>query len=706
MKNKFKFFTLIFMILTTSLKAYSFSQKDIISPAQGVWGNLQPLVLNCASDEEVFYSLTGLDPLVSGFSYDGPILIDEEGDVTLKITVLSADGTRSDFSVNYSVVKSSYNINSEEYNFIQSIKQNPILPFYSGTEFELPETFLYSTSNSIKPYLAAKKFTLNEKNIFERYVPFTISDKKYSFHFVLQILQNENAVNGKLPFVSRSVPFEIRDWENFKFTGKNFIYQIDNEYWGLDLSERKLDRSVWHTVRWQSIAYEKGNPVQQVRLPPKPEVQIVKNSDRSETAKILSDKKFLFVPENSLQNTKTYFYDSVTVDTFEGDDLTSNLNFSIYYENVFQGKISVPFSVDKRNPQSPLIQSSSVSSYTRKDVNIEISGEEDCRIFYAVSEAFETDSAAEIDENLIFNKISADDFKLYDGNTITLRSSTGKVSFYKISAYCEDLAGNKSVASEYCVVLDEFNYYLDPSSESKIADGTYLNPFVSFEQALETINKNEYTILNVKGNIFLSQKEYNITSDCLIKGNQGHFIFGSGTLLCAKNVNLGFENMILEKDATSYSGENSSNFFESENSSVSIKSCELIGIFEDNGILLNFSSGTLNLEDCGLTVNSLSYACALNTLLTKINCKNSRITSSAETAVNFSVNGAFSNIENSNFTVISKMGRCLEFVEATAKISGNTFSANLTSDSNGSSSVWKDADSNFLLNENNNQEGF
>ncbi len=474
----------------------------------------------------------------------------------------------------------------------------------------------------------------------------------------------------------------------------------------LIVTERKLDRSVWHTVRWQSIAYEEGNPVQEMKLPPKPEVQIVKNSDFSETAKILSSEKFLFAVDNPFENTKNYFYDSITVDTFEGDEFEANLSFCVYYENVFQGKILIPFSIDKRKPQSPVIRSSSISSYTRKDVNLEISGEDGCRIFYAVSPAFETDSAAEIDANLVFKNIFADDFKLYDGSTITLTAPSEKVSFYKISAYSEDPAENKSSISEYCVVLDEFNYYLDSSSKSETADGTYINPFVTFEQALETINKNEYTILNISGDICLSQSEYDITSDCLIKGNHGRLIFGRGTLLCAKNANLTFENLIIEKDSQSYSGENSKNFLEAENSFVSIKSCELIGIFEESGILLNLSSGGLNLEDSGLTVNSSSYACAFNSLFSKITCKNSRITSSAETAVNFSVNGAFSVIENSSFTVIAKMGRCLEFVEATAQISGNTFTADLSSDLKGSSPVWKDADSNFVLNENNSQEGF
>ena len=58
-----------------SFLASAFSEKDIISPARGQWCNQQVLVLDSSSALELYYSFSGTDPFVSGFAYDGPVLI-------------------------------------------------------------------------------------------------------------------------------------------------------------------------------------------------------------------------------------------------------------------------------------------------------------------------------------------------------------------------------------------------------------------------------------------------------------------------------------------------------------------------------------------------------------------------------------------------------------------------------------------------------
>lgn len=711
MKIFLKKFVLIFVFFIFSLKIYAFSKKDILSPREGTWGNLQALVLNYDDSVELYYSLSGSDPLVSGFAYDGPVLIDETDNVVLKITALDKDGKRSDFTINYSVKNFTYNANSTGYNFIQSIKENPIKRFYSGTEFYLPNEFLYSTDNNLMPYLKAQNLNIDSQNLIERYVPISISDKNDAmFHFVLHIVPQENIQNNSLPLISRTVPFEIRDWEYFKFTGKNLIYQIDDDFWGLDLNEKKLDRSVKHTIRWQSIAYEEGNPVQEIILPPKPNVKIQKNENSSINISIPEDNKFYFAPDNSIQDYKIpqNFFSSITVDTFSGDDFTKDLSFSVYYENIFQGKVSASVSIDKKPPVAPKIESSSASSYTRKEVLIEIKSPENQKIFFAQSLPYENDNASENEAEKIFKNLTVQNYSEYKGQNIKLTSISNKVSFYKICAYCQDENGNKSDVSEYCVIVDEFNYYLNPNSKDlEIQDGTYSHPFVNFEQALSVINQNEYTKLNVTGNIKLNESEYKISSDCLIHGNNAKFIFSPETVLLidsdTKNLNVSFENLVLEKNSQN---SDSNKMLEVKNSDLSVLNCELIGIFDSNGILVDIKNGELKLQNSGFTVNALSYACALNSDLTKINCENARITSSAPTAVCFSIKASNSKISTSNFTVIANLGRCLEIVEATVALENNRFVVNSSSGIKNISPVWKDSSSNYSVYENNIVEAF
>ncbi|MBO4319716.1 MAG: hypothetical protein J5857_04530 [Treponema sp.] len=56
-------------------------------------------------------------------------------------------------------------------------------------------------------------------------------------------------------------PYSIDRDGTFVFTGDFLIYQIDDEYWSADKNPRKLDMRQDHIVRWQSMAYEEGNPV-------------------------------------------------------------------------------------------------------------------------------------------------------------------------------------------------------------------------------------------------------------------------------------------------------------------------------------------------------------------------------------------------------------------------------------------------------------
>ena len=61
--------------------------------------------------------------------------------------------------------------------------------------------------------------------------------------------------------VQEILPYSIDREGNFAFTGDFLIYQIDDEYWSADKNPRKLDMRQDHIVRWQSMAYEEGNPV-------------------------------------------------------------------------------------------------------------------------------------------------------------------------------------------------------------------------------------------------------------------------------------------------------------------------------------------------------------------------------------------------------------------------------------------------------------
>ena len=175
------------LLLFTFSKLFAFEEINILSPVSGVWKNKQALVLNLEKGTDVYYSFTGSDPYVSGFFYDSPVLIDQTGDVTVKITSIAQNGERKDFTIEYNVEENSgveYSIQSKE--FINSINQNPIVPYISGTDFFIPSEFLYSLENSKTPYLKSM-LSLSSKNSVERFVPCFAVDFTGNnfFHFVI-----------------------------------------------------------------------------------------------------------------------------------------------------------------------------------------------------------------------------------------------------------------------------------------------------------------------------------------------------------------------------------------------------------------------------------------------------------------------------------------------------------------------------------------
>ena len=98
-----KLFLSLFIFSFALFSASAFSEKDIISPSAGTWCNQQALVLAPSDASEVYYSFTGCDPFESGFAYDGPVLLDVEGDVTLKIAKVISRTKKEYVEVKYKV---------------------------------------------------------------------------------------------------------------------------------------------------------------------------------------------------------------------------------------------------------------------------------------------------------------------------------------------------------------------------------------------------------------------------------------------------------------------------------------------------------------------------------------------------------------------------------------------------------------------------
>ena len=677
------------LLLFTFSKLFAFEEKNILSPVSGVWKNKQALVLNLEKGTDVYYSFTGSDPYVSGFFYDSPVLIDQTGSVVVKIASIAQNGERKDFTIEYNVEENSgveYSIQSKE--FINSINQNPTIPYISGTDFFIPSEFLYSLENSKVPYLKSKLF-LSSKNSVERFVPCFAVDFTGNnfFYFVIQVLPAEKKVDLK----ADNVPFEISEWNNLSFKDKNFIYRIDDENWKSPAEPSFIDRSTAHKIYWQPVEFYPENKIFEYELPAKPFVFSKKDKNGVVEFFIDGNKNFTFEKNSSF----------AYADAFENEDVKNSACLKIFYNGNYQGTIDADFSIDRLPPEPPEIFSSSVGKLTRTKSFFRILSEPGAKIFYALSKPFEIPDEFVESAQAEFEKIKPGNFSLYNGDEIFLKSSDKNAVFYKVCAYSVDASGNKSEISEQKIIIDETNYYFFTNSKSEIQDGSFDNPFKSFEQLISVLkSSNKKLRLHIYGNIEIPDNEFLISKDCIFIGHDSSLSFKENSVIKILNANVEFENLIIEKKSQN---ENSP-LISVENSSVGISNCEFSAVFLKNGILLDLKNSNAQIENSGFTIQCDSYACGLFSENSNVACKNSRFTSSAESCFNVKISGGTYSFSDSSFSLIGTLGCGIQLFNASASIVQNEFSARLSDSTKKSFPVWSNVNS--VVSEKNIQKGF
>ncbi len=694
------------------LAAFSFTlcvwAQRVISPAAGNFSNKQVLVLDTSDGAECFYSLSGTDPLTSGFAYDGPVLIDSIGRSNVRITAVKGD-SKEEIEINYNVQEiNNFAESSAEYEFISKIVKPGIFVYGFDSELNIPETLEYSFGDSEKSFQKGKELAIDSSNRLSRYIPCNITDGKNNWRFVVFVSPSQVGTLSK-----STVPFEISDWSVLTFTGEKLIWCLDDGEWSALKNPVTLDRSVKHTVMWQSVAYKKGNPVYSYVLPPEPSLNISSKEKGPVNFSIDGDLRYRMELVNAgvsgQADLNSGLFTAASFDTFDGDSIEGNAVFAFYSDGVFHGTKSLPFCVDKKAPVPPKFDSDSSDFYARTQVKIDISSEPGSDIFYAVSAPLKIseEMAADILDasSKEFDEVEAGNFKPYT-DSVVLNSGSESAVFFKIRAYACDKNKNYSAVSEYRVVIDEYNYYLDSSAASEKADGSARNPFTTFEQAAEVINKGRYTHFFVKGTFNISQKDLILSSNSSFTAKgEAVFVFPADSSLLIRNAGFEAQNIVFQKLSDS-SFDQSYVFFTFENSTALFKDCEIVGTAGENGTVINALNSVVQLNNSGLTVQSLSYACALSSTDSKIFVKDSRISSVAQTAVNFSVTGGTFELKNSSCRVTSHLGRIAELSGSTAKFAGNTYSGEFDKKNRSIVPVWADKDSCILEDLNNKAKGF
>lgn len=643
-----------------------FAEIKLASPVKGMWANKQILVIEDVKDGDYFYSINGSDPERFGFAYDGPVLLDMNGPITLKVTYVSHNGKKESVSVDYTVIENdAYSASYSD--FISSFFDTGLINYSSGSVLSIPAALDYSLGLPPDSFMKGQDLFLSENSVLTRIIPCVLWDKAtdVKWRFIIKTFPQAPGIYSR-----RDVPFEITDWDTINFTDINLLYKIDSEYWDLPRKPKKIDRSRSHMISWQNLEYEAGNPIEFFVLPPKPELLSRQEPDGGITYYFKGDDSYAMAVLSEDKEQYQELFTELGVDTFAGDKVSGKFKIGVFSNSVYQGEFETNYRIDKRPPVNPIITTNVHGFYSRQNVNVHIQGVQDTDLYVAVSEPI-------INEKDAGKNVSLTNFKPVAGfeTDILLSANKNGPVYYKVGAYSKS-GDNVSQISEYEVIIDQYNYYFDASSNSEIADGTVQHPYKDFVQCLSEINKSSSVCLNVAGNVIVPEGKHILTANCTVvnKGN-GTFVFEGDSSLIVKNASLELANFrILSKKGKSTV---SIPLIKLENAVLTAINCEAGVEFGKNGTFIDSYKSIINLSDSIVSVSAISYASFISSVKSRISIRNSTLNAVADTSVLISANQGELNITNNSMKVSGKAGRISELFGAEALFENNTFNAQL-----------------------------
>lgn len=692
-------YNFVFIILSFIFSANLYAEINLISPVEGEWANKQMLILDTtSSDAEYFYSVDGSNPEEFGFAYDGPVFLDVDGNVTLKITKIISHKEKENIELKYSVnendgEKSSYHA------FIASFFDSGILNYTVGSDLIIPPELKFSFENSAENFIQGQTLKISEKSNLTRSFPCTILDSltNEKWRFIIKTYPLTSGI-----FTRRDLPIKIQDWETLEFLDENLIYKIDSEYWELPKKPVKLDRTVSHMISWQSINYEYGNPIEAFVLPPKPELKLSQSENGELICSLEGDESYKM---SILGEDKLYqeLFSEICADVFFGDKDSGNLKIGIFCSGLFQGEIDVPYSLNKRPSSPPTIISDTQNFYTRKDVNIKIESEAGSELFYAISEPFSlSDFSYKLEPSAPeLKNVFANNFVKSPKNSVSFSLSGLKENsvFYKIRAYSQK-DSNQSEVTEYCVIIDQSNFYFDSSNISEFCDGTIEHPFSDFKSLLSAVNLSRNVKIFINGDLLIPSGKHEIYSNCIIVGNDdSNIIFDEKSQLIVNDSSLDFRKIVI-KNKKDTNSKNMLPLIKGNRSVLSFSDCLIYAEFEKNGTVIDSYNSVVYFDDSICATISNLYTSFITGVGSKIFIKKSNISASSQTAVLLSFSDSQINCTENTFSVNCKRGRIAECFNTEGSFSKNEFKGEISNLTNTSNPIFVDEKSSISLTEN------
>lgn len=647
----------------------------ILSPVPGTWSNYQSLILDVPPDAVAFYSFTGEDPLYSGFAYDGPVLIEKDGPVTLRIATVAKDDSSMEQTIAYSVSLKP----SDEQFYLRSLK-SAFIPLSSANPLPLPQTVRYCIGDGLEPYINGRTLSLEVPNAVQRYIPVIIKDFS-AYYRVMISVEAENKAFGLSKESQESLPFTITcsNWTDFTISGADAVlFSLDGSPWSEGDGSMQLDRSRDHKVSWK-FENESDSKARSFILPAKPALSVLQTKGSSPVTIRLSNPAFTFKKASDKASPPSSFW---YADSIPGEHLNTDVSVEVYFWGIRQGVLSASISIDKKPPLKPVFEATSTSFYARESVTVQIKSDE--QVFYAVSEPTISNfgfSDLEITSQLTNGNANHLNYAPYKKSSFILSEYKEGAVLYSLHAYAEDRSGNKSEYESFSVVVDGYNYYVNSFiSADYISDGSPARPFTEMKDIVKLLNQKNYARLHITGK-FNNVPSLTFTKDCDIIGVEGAQIqFASESEIHIENAVVSISGCIIEKHNDNELPPQDADVFQKRlifvnNGSLYLDNVDIIFTAFRNASLMQTSSSTIRIQNSALTLHALSYASGITSVSSIIGCIASSVSVIAPASVAFSASKGSLIVDSSSVIITSDLARVAEVSSSMYLFTNNSFSS-------------------------------
>ena len=645
-----------------------FSNDYIISPTEGNWGNYQSLVLDIPHDYEAFYSLAGENPLEFGLMYDGPVVLENEGDVTIDIVIVDENyEIVTDTSIDYTVVQ------YPTPEFIVLDELDPVLSINEEKELSIPEDISYALNNS-ETFFKGKKLSITDKMYFERYIPIVIDINNVFYKYIIK-LGNTNQTESV--FVESENLIKIKNWNYITFlNAKNVTYSLNNQsFMYTNTGTIFIDRSTDVLLEWKESNTD-SDELYSIFLPKKPQILGIPTVPIVNTAInfYLSDSRFVFGKQQD--DNSILGLSDIYIDTIYGDAYSFFENISIYYNGIKQGDLQASFIIDKIPPVNPVIYTDSKNLYSREDLIVKFSSTDPILYYIAEPKTSKTGfNASDIYNKTPVELINLANFSSLDTNSISFSNTSTFAQSYEIFAYSTDYAGNNSEVVSFKIILDPYNYYITQDFErtsTKKPLGTIDDPFIEIKDVNNLINKQSFQIFYLDGIFEIDSPIDILTHTTFNSTDSTRLIFNYGNTFSVKDSLLTLKGGTLEQSSNN-SLNNENTFIKSINSILSIENCEVVLTGGENNNCVALDNSSLYIYNSGITVQSVGYGAGVLANNSSIVADSLRTIIVAETAIPISLVNSTCGVENSAFISNAQYSRSLESINSEFSLVNNMF---------------------------------